>query len=110
MEKVVYLFEIFKIIFYYKFLKLRKVKFGSIKVWKNLKVFKPYEIFEMVQTAPPVTVAPSPRVSDPSPLLGVAHMHPSATGRCRPPAAAPGPLLRPSPSSTRMPTPEPPSF
>jgi hypothetical protein len=76
MEKVVYLFEIFKIIFYYKFLKLRKVKFGSIKVWKNLKVFKPYENFEMVQTAPPVTVAPSPRVSDPSPLLGIAHMHP----------------------------------
>jgi hypothetical protein len=89
MEKVVYLFEIFKIIFYYKFLKLRKVKFGSIKVWKNLKVFKPYEIFEMVQTAPPVTVAPSPRVSDPSPLLGVTHMHP--------PLQAPSSVLLPPP-------------
>jgi hypothetical protein len=32
MDKVVHHFEIFKTIFYFKFLELRKVKFGSIKV------------------------------------------------------------------------------
>jgi hypothetical protein len=39
MEKVVHLFKIFKIIFYSKFLELGKVKFRSVKVWKNLNVF-----------------------------------------------------------------------
>jgi hypothetical protein len=32
MEKVVHLFEIFKTIFYSKFLELRKILFGAIKV------------------------------------------------------------------------------
>jgi hypothetical protein len=35
MEKVVHLFEIFKTMFYFKFLELRKVKFESIKIWKK---------------------------------------------------------------------------
>jgi hypothetical protein len=72
MDKVVHLFEIFKTIFYFKFLDLGKAKFGSIKVCKNLNVFKQFEIFKMVQIASPVTVAPGPRVSYPSPLLGAA--------------------------------------
>jgi hypothetical protein len=46
MEKVVHIFEIFKIIFYFKFLELRKIKFGSIKVWKNLNIFKLFEILK----------------------------------------------------------------
>jgi hypothetical protein len=43
MEKVVHLFEIFKTIFCFKFLELRNVKFRSIKVWKDLNIFKPFE-------------------------------------------------------------------
>jgi hypothetical protein len=43
MEKVVQFFEIFKTIFYFKFVDLEKVKFGSIKVWKNLNIFEPFE-------------------------------------------------------------------
>jgi hypothetical protein len=42
MGNVVYLFEIFKIIFYFKFFELEKVKFGSINVWKKLNVVKPF--------------------------------------------------------------------
>jgi hypothetical protein len=34
MKKVVHLFEIFKTIFYFKFLEHGKVKFGSIKLGK----------------------------------------------------------------------------
>jgi hypothetical protein len=40
MEKVVRLFEIFKTIFYSKFLELGKIKFGLAKVWKKLNVFE----------------------------------------------------------------------
>jgi hypothetical protein len=36
MEKVVHLFDIFKKIFYFKFLKLGKVLFGWVKVWIDL--------------------------------------------------------------------------
>jgi hypothetical protein len=43
MEKVVHIFDIFKDIFYFKFLELGKVKFGSTKVWKNWNVFKLFE-------------------------------------------------------------------
>jgi hypothetical protein len=43
MDKLVHLFEIFKTIFYFKFLELGKVKFGSIKIWKNVNIFKPFE-------------------------------------------------------------------
>jgi hypothetical protein len=32
MEKVLHLFKIFKTVFYSKFLELKKVKFGSVKV------------------------------------------------------------------------------
>jgi hypothetical protein len=72
MDKVVHIFVIFKTITYFKFLELGRVKFQSTKVWRNLNVFKPFEIFDTVQTALPVTVVPGPRVSDPSPLLGAA--------------------------------------
>jgi hypothetical protein len=37
MEKVVHLFEIFKTIFYFKFFRLGKAVFGSVKYWKVLK-------------------------------------------------------------------------
>jgi hypothetical protein len=43
MEKIVHIFEIFETIFYFKFLELGKIKFGSIKVWENLNVFKLFE-------------------------------------------------------------------
>jgi hypothetical protein len=43
MEKVVHHFDILKPIFYFKFLELRKVNFGSIKVWKILNIFELYE-------------------------------------------------------------------
>jgi hypothetical protein len=43
MEKVVHLFEIFKTIFYFKFLELWNVKFGVVKIWKSLNVFEPFE-------------------------------------------------------------------
>jgi hypothetical protein len=43
MEKVVHLFEIFKTIFYSKFLELEKVEFGAVKVWKSLNVFEPFK-------------------------------------------------------------------
>jgi hypothetical protein len=69
MDKDVHLLDIFKTIFYFKFLEPGKVKFGSIKIWRNLNVFKPFEIFETVQTTPPVTVAPGPWVSDPFPEI-----------------------------------------
>jgi hypothetical protein len=110
MDKVVHLFEIFKFIFYYKFIDLGKVKIGSIKIWRNLNVFKPFENFQTVQTAPPNTVAPGPRVSDPSPLLGVApparnHRPRAGAGRRAPRQPPP---LRSSPSSTRTPAPDPP--
>jgi hypothetical protein len=105
MDKVFHLFEIFKAIFYSKFLELRNVKFGSIKIWKNLNIFKPFEIFETVQTAPPVTVALCPRVSEPSPLLGTVRApstharRPWASAGRSTTAPAPPPLC-PSPSST----------
>jgi hypothetical protein len=43
MDKVVHFFKSFKTIFYFKNLELGKVKFGPIKVWKNLDVFVPFE-------------------------------------------------------------------
>jgi hypothetical protein len=46
MENVVHLFDIFKTIFYLKILELRKVNFGLIKIWKNLNIFKPFEILK----------------------------------------------------------------
>jgi hypothetical protein len=46
-EKVVHLFKILKSIFYFKFLELRKVKFGSITLSKNLNIFEPLK-FETV--------------------------------------------------------------
>jgi hypothetical protein len=46
MEKVVHLLKIFKNLFYFKFLEFEKVKFGSIKVWKILNIFKPFEILK----------------------------------------------------------------
>jgi hypothetical protein len=66
MENFVHPFVIFKTIFYSKFLEHREVKFGSNKIWKNLNVFKLFEFFETLQTAPPVTVAPGPLVSTPA--------------------------------------------
>jgi hypothetical protein len=50
MEKVVHPFKISKTIFYFKFLELEKVKFGSIKVWKNLNIF---ELFEFLKRFKP---------------------------------------------------------
>jgi hypothetical protein len=43
MEKVLYLFKIFKTVFCFKFLELGNVPFELVKVWKNLNVFKPFE-------------------------------------------------------------------
>jgi hypothetical protein len=43
MEQVVYLLEIFKAIFYCRFLELRKVPFGLVEVWKILNVFEPFK-------------------------------------------------------------------
>jgi hypothetical protein len=40
MEKVVYLFEIVKTIFYFKFFELGKVLLRSKEVWINLKWFE----------------------------------------------------------------------
>jgi hypothetical protein len=37
MEKAVHLFDIFKTTFYFKFLELGKVNFGSVKVRMSLK-------------------------------------------------------------------------
>jgi hypothetical protein len=49
MEKVVHLFKIFKTLVYFKFLKLGKVKFGLIKVWKILNVFKLFEFLKRLK-------------------------------------------------------------
>jgi hypothetical protein len=46
MEKVVHVFEICKTIFYLKNLELGKAKFGSVKLWKSLNVFEPFEYWE----------------------------------------------------------------
>jgi hypothetical protein len=36
MDKVVHLFETFKIIFYLNFSKQGKINFGLVKIWKDL--------------------------------------------------------------------------
>jgi hypothetical protein len=46
-EKVVYPFEMFKTIFYFNFLELDKVPFGSVKILKSLTIFEPFK-FENV--------------------------------------------------------------
>jgi hypothetical protein len=46
MEEVVQHFEIFKKIFYLKFLKLSKVLFGLVEFWKELELFEPEWNFE----------------------------------------------------------------
>jgi hypothetical protein len=97
MEKVVHLFEIFKSIFYSKFLDLKKVKFGSVKFWKSLNIFEPFE-FEKWGT-----VAGAHRSARTSPQFcgsqatwprHATHLHPSVgaghpPGPCLPRGATP---------------------
>jgi hypothetical protein len=83
MENVVHLFEIFKTIFYLKFLELWKVKFGAVKIWKSLNVFEPFEFwkrFKLFDLVPPGTVAGAHRSALASPWFGAtrtcaAHEH-----------------------------------
>jgi hypothetical protein len=74
MEKVVHLFEIFKPIFYFKIFKLRKILFGSVKVWKDFELKYTIWIFEFdsksVWTAPPHAVAGAHQSATPTPLSG----------------------------------------
>jgi hypothetical protein len=97
MEKVLYLFKIFKTVFCFKFLELRNVPFESVKVWKNLNVFKPFEFENGLNCldpslpgsplqAPPHGTTPIP----PNPLL---HTAPPLK-RHRPP---PGQKFSPAP-------------
>jgi hypothetical protein len=44
MEKVASFFKTFTSIFYFKFLELRKLLFGLIKIWKNLNLFEPFKL------------------------------------------------------------------
>jgi hypothetical protein len=65
MDKVVHLSEIFKTIFYFKFLELGKGILGAVKVWSNLKSFELNRIwflFLWIQIPPLVTV-PGPHLA-----------------------------------------------
>jgi hypothetical protein len=82
MEKVVHLSKIFKTIFYFKFLELRKAILGLVKVWSNLKSFelnRIWFIFLWIQIPQPVTV-PGPHLAAPRlPCFGAGHALPVST-------------------------------
>jgi hypothetical protein len=94
MEKDVHLFEIFKLIIYFNFLELGKVKFGSIKVWKYLNIFEPFEFLKRFKPFWPSAARDCSRSPLVSPCLSPIWRHPHAhhprasrSGRCWPPVA-----------------------
>jgi hypothetical protein len=100
MEKVVHLSKIFKTIFYFKFLELRKAILGLVKVWSNLKSFELNRIwflFLWIQIPHPVTV-PRPHLAAPPPPLFWRQSHATREHRCRPHCTARSPRWPPRPS------------
>jgi hypothetical protein len=88
MEKVVHLFKIFKTLVYFKFLKLGKVKFGLIKVWKILNVFKLFEFLKRLKPFWPRVARDCSGGPPVIPRLSPIRRRPRAPwlGHCRPPA------------------------
>jgi hypothetical protein len=112
MEKVVPLFKSFKTIFCFKFFDLKKVRFGSAKVWKNLKLFELFKFwigFKHVWLRV-ATVQWDPPVSPLSPLSWALHViappAPTACGLTPPVVTDRGP----PPLGTSRPGPPPPPF
>jgi hypothetical protein len=119
MDKVVHIFEIFKTIFYFNFLELKKVPFGSVKIWKNWNIFEPFEFengLNCFDPAPPETVAGTHWSAPTSPLSGATRTS-TACERCdwaiagrmpveprHSPTSTPRGAIPPSHCSTRRPT------
>jgi hypothetical protein len=98
MEKVVHLFEIFKSIFYSKFLDLKKVKFGLVKFWKSLNISEPFEFGKWgdCSRGPPVSPHLSPVLRQPSDMAAPRHP-PAPFGRGRtPPRSFPAAWCHPA--------------
>jgi hypothetical protein len=98
MDKVVHFFNYFKIIFYLKKIELRKVTYGSIKLWNDLNLN-----LNQIKLPPPGTVAGGPPISLPAHLPCLQFKRQCRTDRRSPPPWVHSAGAGPPPQPRRVP-------